>query len=129
MMRLAEWRFGRFIFVGVLSAAIDLAVVWLLDRLAVAYALAVTAGFLAGLALNYLLHAHFTFDVQDWSAAQLSRFLVVVLVNYLLTLSIVALLHGSFGVDVVIAKIVSLPFVAVNGYVLSRVWVFRAEPP
>jgi putative flippase GtrA len=122
-----RWRFGRFIFVGVISAVVDLGVLWLLDRFGVPYALAVTAGFVAGLGVNYWLHAGFTFEVESRSVEQLSRFLVVVLINYLLTIGIVALLHGVFDLGVMVAKLVSLPFVAVNGYILSRVWVFRSK--
>jgi putative flippase GtrA len=122
-----RWRFGRFVVVGVVSAAVDLALVAALDAAGSPYPVAVTAGFVAGLAVNYWLHARYTFGVVPRGGAQLARFLTVVLLNYLLTLAVVGGLHGWLGVPVVLAKLASLPPVAVNGYLLSRSWVFRAQ--
>ncbi len=119
-----RWRFGRFVVVGFVCALVDTAVVWALDRRLFPYGVAVTGGFFAGVILNYVLHARFTFSVARLHAGQLLRFVAVVAANYLITLAVVALLHGIGGVDVVIAKVLSLPIVAVNGYWLSKIWVF-----
>lgn len=126
-MSLLRWRFGRFVIVGLLCAAVDTAVVWALDRQLFPYGIAVTAGFISGFLLNYVLHARFTFSVARLDASQLLRFVAVVAANYLITLGVVALLHGFAEVDVVIAKLVSLPIVAVNGYWLSKLWVFGKD--
>jgi len=120
-------RFGRFLLVGIICALLDTSLVWLLDRAQIFYGVAITAGFLAGLVLNYVLHARFTFSVAQMGVAQLARFLVVVGLNYGITLLVVYLLYGIFSADLVAAKIVALPLVAVNGYWLSRVWVFRPD--
>lgn len=122
-----RWRFGRFVLVGLICAAVDTAVVWVLDRQSFPYGVAVTAGFFAGFLLNYVLHARFTFSVARLGAGQLVRFIAVVAANYVITLAVVAALHGMAGVDVVIAKVLSLPIVAVNGYWLSKVWVFGKD--
>lgn len=126
-MSLLRWRFGRFVLVGLACAAVDTAVVWALDRQAFRYGVAVTAGFFAGFLLNYVLHARYTFSVARLHASQLLRFIAVVVANYLITLAVVALLHDLAGMDVVIAKVVSLPIVAVNGYWLSKAWVFGKD--
>lgn len=82
-------------------------------------------GFFAGFLLNFLLHARFTFSISRLDAGQSARFIAVTGINYLMTLAIVGVLHDVAGLDVVVAKVISLVPVAFNGYFLSKVWVFR----
>jgi len=125
MRALGQWRFGRFILVGLLCAGVDTAVVWLLDRNGATTGLAVTLGFAAGFVLNFLLHARFTFSMARLELGQFARFIAVTAINYLITLAVVEALHELAGLDVVVAKVISLVPVAINGYFLSKVWVFR----
>jgi putative flippase GtrA len=125
MRRLARWRFGRYILVGLLCAGVDTGTVWLLDRHGASTSLAVTLGFVAGFLLNFLLHARFTFSMARLALGQFARFIAVAAINYLFTLAIVGVLHDLAGLDVVVAKVISLVPIAVNGYFLSKVWVFR----
>ena len=125
MRALGQWRFGRYILVGLLCAGLDTAVVWLLDRHGASTGLAVTLGFAAGFLLNFLLHARFTFSMARLELGQFARFFAVTAINYLVTLAVVGVLHDLAGLDVVVAKVISLVPVALNGYLLSKVWVFR----
>jgi len=47
-----------------------------------------------------------------------------VLINYLLTIAMVFFSFSIFQ-NALIGKIISLPFVAINGFYLSKRWVFR----
>lgn len=95
----------------------------LLTWLGVHYMVATTAGFAAGLVLNFLLHTHVTFSA-GYSHRALTRYLIVVLANYGLTLASVSLFHA--WLDMALAgKILSLPLVAINGYLLGRHWIYR----
>ncbi len=125
MRHFAQWRFGRYILVGLVCAAFDTGVVWLLDRHGASANMSVTLGFLAGLLLNFLLHGRFTFSMTELAAGHFSRFVVVVAINYLMTLAVVSFLNNVAGLDVVVAKVISLVPVALSGYFLSKVWVFR----
>lgn len=116
-------QFAFFIGVGAVCATIDVGVMHTLLELSNSLWLATSAGFLAGLALNFIAHARMTFQAQiNWR--RWWRFLLVVGLNYLMTLACVGL--WTYWLDKPIAgKLVSLPLVAVNGFVLSRWWIFK----
>ncbi|MTW00809.1 GtrA family protein [Duganella ginsengisoli] len=108
---------------GVLSAAIDIGTMQMLLSRGLAPVAAASGGFLAGLLVNYAFHAKVTFGGRA-SAGSALRYGCVVAANYLLTIGIVALtdwmLHSALA-----GKLISLPVVAVNGYMLGKFWIFR----
>jgi len=111
---------------GVVCALIDVGLLWWLVRMGAPPLTATTAGFLAGLAVNYAFHTRVTFD-SPFTPTAFIRFLAVVLLNYLLTIAAVTLAmrtmqHVSAPV---IGKILALPLVALNGYWMSKHWVFK----
>jgi putative flippase GtrA len=116
-------QFGVFVFGGVLSAAIDIGVLQLLLHAGMHFAGATTAGFLAGLALNYVFHSRVTFTATS-TPARMARYLCVVAINYLLTLGCVALAESLAGMPLA-GKIASLPLVSINGFLLSKFWIFK----
>jgi putative flippase GtrA len=116
-------QFAFFIGVGAICATIDVGIMHTLLELGNSLWLATSAGFLAGLLLNFIAHARMTFQAQiNWR--RWWRFLLVVGLNYLMTLACVGLL--TYWLDNPMAgKLLSLPLVAVNGFVLSRRWIFK----
>jgi len=109
---------------GVLSALVDIGLMQLLLlRGGAAPLAAASAGFLAGLTVNYLFHARVTFKRLS-DAGTLARYLGVVAVNYTLTLALVALAQSLCGYPLA-GKLASLPLVAVNGYFLIKYWAFK----
>ena len=116
-------QFLVYVGVGIASALIDIGTLQVLRWLGYDYRLAVTVGFGAGLVFNYLSHERITFRATR-SLGTLMRFLVLVLMNYGLTLMCVQLSVMFVG-DVLSGKIVSLPLVAVNGFLWGRYWIFR----
>lgn len=116
-------QFAVYIGVGVTCAAIDIGLMQLLSALSVHYMLATTAGFAAGLAVNFLLHTHITFSTE-YSHGALMRYMVVVLANYALTLLSVEILHTWLDMAI-LGKILSLPLVAINGFLLGKHWIYK----
>lgn len=116
-------RFVSFLGVGGLCALVDVGLMWLLIGLDFHYFFAASLSFGLGLALNFFLHSRLTFGV-NYSHQILFRFLVVVLINYFLTLAVVVVFQEILG-EPVWGKLVSLPLVAVNGFLWSKHWVFR----
>jgi putative flippase GtrA len=108
---------------GVLSALIDVGLMQLLISSGVNYVAAASAGFLAGLLFNYAFHANLTFATPA-SAFNFVRYMCVVGFNYLLTISCVGLAVQLTGIAV-IGKLLSLPLVALVGFVLGKHWVFK----
>lgn len=116
-------QFIVFVGVGLACAAIDIGLMQTLTWAGMHYMLATTLGFGAGLAVNFLLHTRITFSAS-YSHGTLLRFMAVVLANYLLTLLTVSLFHAWLDMAL-LGKVVSLPLVAVNGFLLSKHWVYR----
>lgn len=116
-------QFAIYIAGGLLCAVVDIGVMQLLLRTGVHFTAATTAGFLAGLLVNYAFHSRVTFETAA-GAANFVRFLCVVGLNYMLTMACVSLAVALAGMPLA-GKIVSLPLVSVNGYLLSKFWIFR----
>lgn len=119
-----------FVFVGggVLCALLDIGVMQLLLRGGTGYQAATSAGFGAGLLLNYAFHARVTFK-SSATPFNFLRYLCVVALNYALTLGCVALAVTLLGepqqTGALIGKLASLPLVAINGFLLSKYWIFK----
>lgn len=121
---LLHWRqFALFVAGGLLCALVDIGLMQALIGAGMHYASATTAGFLAGLLVNYGFHSRVTFG-QASTTSSFARFLCVVGLNYLLTMACVSLSVSFLGSPLP-GKILSLPLVALNGFVLSKFWIFK----
>ncbi|WP_332855261.1 GtrA family protein [Duganella sp. S19_KUP01_CR8] len=120
---LLQPQFLLFVAGGLLCALIDIGLMQLLIGGGAAPVAAASAGFVAGLVVNYAFHAKVTFK-QLSSSTTVARYLCVVAANYLITVALVALAQSLLGWALA-GKLASLPLVAVNGYLLSKYWVFK----
>jgi putative flippase GtrA len=116
-------QFATFIAGGLLCALVDIGLMQLLLRAGAHFTGATTAGFLAGLLVNYAFHSRVTFEAAA-TASSFARYMCVVGLNYLLTMGCVSLAVALAGMPLA-GKIVSLPLVSVSGYLLSKFWIFR----
>jgi putative flippase GtrA len=108
---------------GVLSALTDIGAMLLLLSFGAHHMAATSGGFAAGLAVNYMFHTRITFNAST-SAASLTRYLCVVGLNFMLTLGFVMLSVPFFN-NPLVGKLLSLPIVAINGYLLGKHWVYK----
>lgn len=116
-------QFMVFVAGGVLCALIDIGLMQALIGSGADYRLATSAGFAAGLLVNYAFHAKLTFQTTATSF-NFARFLCVVAVNYLITMACVSI-SVTLADSALAGKLVSLPIVAVNGFLLSKYWIFK----
>lgn len=116
-------QFMVYVGVGVVSALIDIGIMEGLIRLGLHYGVATSLGFAAGLVFNYLAHARVTFKASR-SLSTAFRYGVLVMANYLITLALVIAFQRWLG-SPLIGKVVSLPIIAISGFLWSRYWVFR----
>ncbi|MEO6292395.1 MAG: GtrA family protein [Burkholderiaceae bacterium] len=117
-------QFLIFILGGFISAVVDVCVMLWLISLNISPFIAATVGFSCGLLFNYSYHAIFTFKSNS-SSIILMRFMMVVAVNYLVTLIFVYISYSFLDIGSLPGKLLSLPIVAINGYLLSKHWVFK----
>lgn len=116
-------KFVVYVIVGSLSAIIDLTTLNILISLNTPQWSAVTIAFIAGFVFNLKTHALFTFASPLTSKSAL-KFTAVVAINYLLTLLIIEALT-AFSCNLMTAKVVSLPIIAISGFLLGRHWAFK----
>lgn len=86
--------------------------------------LAVSIAFLCGLGINLWLHSRLTFQT-NLSTQNALRFLIVVGMNWLIILGVVFIFE-QLGNSYLFGKLVSLPLVAIHGFLWSRLWVFKS---
>ena len=118
-------QFSVYIAVGLVSAVTDVGLMQFLISFDAHYLIAATFGFVVGLAVNFLLHSRITFK-EVYSFRMFARYMAVVLVNYVLILIVVQIFHESLSMPV-LGKVVSLPLVAINGFFLSKHWIYKSD--
>ncbi|GGY73588.1 GtrA family protein [Pseudoduganella plicata] len=126
---LVSRRFAVYLVGGVLSALADVGTMQALLMGNVPAVPAASAGFAAGLLVNYSFHARVTFrDLAGGGTGTVLRYLCLVLVNYLITVAMVAASQRWLGMAMP-GKLLSMPVVAVNGFLLGKHWIFRQRLP
>lgn len=109
---------------GLISAVVDIGAMQLIIAMDINPLLAATAGFFLGLFVNYVYHAILTFE-STTTLPVLLRFSIVVGINYIGTMLLIYISLSVLNQGVLPGKILSLPLVAANGYLLSKYWVFK----
>jgi putative flippase GtrA len=118
----------RFCVTGGTSAALDFALLALLLNVRVPHRAALVTAFIAGVVVNFVMHRYFTFRLQGTtSIAELVRYLIVVALNVILTLVTVELFLLVVGRDVLVGKLISIPLVTLNGFVLAKFFIFEGR--
>lgn len=117
-------QFMVFLLVGIVSAILDLGMLLVLIQLGSHPYLAVSIAFLCGLGINLWLHSRLTFQT-NLSTQNAFRFLIVVGMNWLIILGVVFIFE-QLGHSYLFGKLVSLPLVAIHGFLWSRLWVFKS---
>jgi putative flippase GtrA len=116
-------QFALFVAGGALCALVDVGLMQALIAAGLHFASATTAGFAAGLMVNYAFHSRVTFEAAA-TPFNFARYLCVVGINYLLTMGFVSMSVALLA-NPLAGKLVSLPLVALNGFVLSKYWIFK----
>jgi len=121
--KLMRRQFAVFVAGGLACALADVGLMQLLIQAGTLPTAAASAGFAAGLLLNYIFHSRVTFSTAP-GTTNFARYLCVVGINYLMTIACVALAGAAFD-NPLAGKLLSLPLVAVNGYLLGKYWIFK----
>ena len=117
---------GRYLLVGVLSFAIDFALLVLLyEVFGVVLWLATAAAFLASLGANYLLQRYFTFSGTPTRGTSFIKYLLLVGVNTAAA-SLIVSGFEALGSSYQLGKIVSTAAMTVWNFFAYKYWVFAA---
>lgn len=121
-------QFFRYCVTGGTSTAIDMILVYLLSANNFSPNYSISIGFFVGLLVNYQMHHYFTFSVaESLTATRFTRYMAVVVINYLITLCIANIVIFFHPGMLMLGKILSLPIVVLVGYFLTRKFVFNVQ--
>lgn len=117
--------FFVFCLVGGTSAIVDISSLYCLSNvLDISDFVSISISYLLGLIVNYYLHTYFTFK-KSASKSNLIKFIIVVCINYIITISLVSILVNVLLVGLILSKVITLPIIAVTGFLLSKLWVYN----
>lgn len=119
--------FSRFALVGATTAAVYFGVFALLhDMIGAAYQIAVSCGYVAGVAFHFVANRNLTFkDADGHIPSQLVKYAVVAAVNYVITLVVVGIAVEGFGLSPYLGVLAAVATTTFTGYALFARWVFR----
>lgn len=125
-MKLEKYKqFIIFLFVGGSSALVDIGSLYLFSKIILwNNELSISLAFILGLVFNYFSHTYFTFQNKA-SVGNLMKYLILVLLNYINTILLIYLLTELLDIDIIVAKVITLPIIAVTTFVISKIWVYK----
>lgn len=115
--------------IGAFSALINLLIFALLyDVFHIDYKFAVTISYFAAVLFNFISNRQITFNGSDQHVIlHLCKYLIMIALNYLLTLFIVHFVVTKLSLTPYIGVIVSIIVTAFIGFTLSKFWIFKQE--
>ena len=121
--------FAKFGLVGSITAAIYFLVVWVADVLfGVPYVLGVSLAYFVSTIFHFQANRHLTFaSALGYQRLQIIRYLILWVINYLITMLVVILVAELFHLSPFIGVCISVLFTMCGSYMLSRYWVFKAK--
>lgn len=127
LRKLMNLEFLVYLIVGGLTAGIYFGFIALgVEILELDYRIAVSAAYAIAVSFHFLANRKFTFRVADNRVIRQSiRYMSVLMMNYLITISVVSLLVGKHGVSTYLSAAVSIMVTVGIGYLASKFWVFR----
>lgn len=121
-------QFAVFLSVGLINTLVALAIILTLSEiLSVNYIVANTLGYAFGLMLGFGLHSKVTFKDQsdpDRLRAEMTKFLVVFFVAYMIQLVGLIVLVKSIGIADEYAQVIAIGIYAVVNFAGNRIFTF-----
>lgn len=119
--------FFLYICIGGLSSLINYVIFTLLYGLFhLHYQWALTIGYFSGAVANFMLNRQVTFQVMDKMHRQLIKYLILLLTNYYINLTIVYFLVDHLQYSPYVAVIISIGSTVMFTYIASKYWVYRS---
>lgn len=122
-------QFAKFGVVGTVTAAIYFLGMWVADFIfGFNYIAAVSVAYFVSTTFHFLANRHFTFRAaKEPHGYQIIRYLVMWVLNYLITIVVVSVCVERFLLSPYIGVCISVVFTVFIGYVLARYWVFKIK--
>jgi putative flippase GtrA len=118
--------FVKFVLVGLLNTAVDVAIFFLLTWFGIQYVTAQIVSYSCGAGNSYLLNKFWTFRTSGLSYAEIMRFTTVNLVSLGISIVVLSLLHETAGMELAAAKGVATVSALAANFLGNKLWVFKS---
>jgi putative flippase GtrA len=115
----------KFTLVGIISTIADIGVLRILISLKADDVIAIGLSFFIGVIINYMLHGIYTFQ-STLSRKSIVKYFAVIIMNYLIT-NLIIFTFKEYNYSIIYSKLISIPFIAINGFILSKYWIYKYE--
>lgn len=121
--------FSTFLVIGSLTAFIYFSLLSLfIEMMRLNYRLAVTFAFIFACGFQFFANRKYTFKAIEKNAAkQLVRYLLWVILSYLITLGTVTLAHEVYKINAYLSVLIALIFTTNLGFLLSQRWIYKKD--
>ena len=129
-MKIERFEFAqlaKYLSLGGLGAGVDSMVFVVLNQVGVRPVIANTISTLFGIAVSYGLNSKYTFNQNQYSRRSATKFLIVGLVGLVFSNITLWLLIEILDMKPILAKVVTLPLVALIQFTLNKMWTFNAR--
>jgi putative flippase GtrA len=90
------------------------------------YRIGVSVAYLFAITFHFFANRKFTFRATNYNLVDQSiRYVVILILNYLITLIVVSFCVGSFGFSPYLGAVFAIVLTVGVGYFASKFWVFR----
>ncbi|MDD3173535.1 MAG: GtrA family protein [Herbinix sp.] len=132
LKKIFDKTFGKFVVVGIINTLVGSAIMFILYNFAGCnYWISTSANYILGSILSYVLNKHFTFQNNDKSLKVIVRFVINIILCYLLAYSVAKPLVLFLLPNVIykerenIAMIVGMGIYVILNYIGQRFWTFK----
>ena len=125
--KIIKSEFWVYLVVGGLTALIYFGFIALgVEVLELDYRIAVSVAYVIAVSFHFAANRKFTFRVADNGVIRQSiRYSGVLMINYVITISIVSFFVSNHGVSTYLSAVISIVVTVGIGYLASKFWVFR----
>lgn len=104
------------------------AIIFATEILNLEYRIAVSVSYVIAVSFHFIANREFTFAAYDGVVRkQLIRYLIVLLLNYLITIGVVTYLVDILFCSHYLAAIIAIGTTVAVGYIASKFWVFSEK--
>jgi putative flippase GtrA len=123
--------FLLFLLVGALTTVVYIGLFALLTEVVVVnHRVAITIAYPVAVGFHYLMNYHVTFRPRGVAVTGgVYRYLVLVLINFLISVAVLELVVQLAGLPPVVGAIASIGATVIASYLLSKHWVFADRGP
>lgn len=113
----------KFASVGIISTIVDVGILRFLLSISMGEYIAIALSYFLGVIVNYMLHGLYTFN-YSLSKKSAYKYCAVILLNYLIT-NLIIYIFQKYSFNIIYSKMCSIPFIAINGFILSKYWIYK----